>query len=111
MINFQVKSNIPSVIDYVNQMHNGIESIISNAIEMAKIEIENDLFSVFGVPTDDLYIDFTFDGRNYKLTIDGINQYQLYNNTGYDIEFVFDYVESKMFEKIQNELNEAGYGN
>lgn len=106
----KVQTNLSEVVDYINEMNNNIQSIISNAIEMAKIEITEDLFTVFGIPTEDLSIDFYFDGIEYKLTVDGINQYQLFNNTGYDLDFIVNYIENKMLDKIQLELDDAGYG-
>lgn len=111
MINFKVNTNLPEVIDYINQMSNDIQSVIVSAIAESKDEIYSDLNSTFGIGYDDLVIDFSYDNGSYKLSIDGINEYQLYNNTGFDMDYLLDYVETKMLDKIQSSLDNAGYGN
>lgn len=110
MINFRVKTNLPDVIDYVNKMYVDIQAIITAAIESSKEDILADLQSVFGVPSDDVVIDFLYNDGNYSLTVDGINQYQLFNNTGFDMDYVLNYIENKMVDRIQSELDQAGYG-
>jgi len=111
VINFKVNTNLPEVIDYINQMSNDIQSVIVSAIAESKDEIYSDLNSTFGIGYDDLVIDFSYDNGSYKLSIDGINEYQLYNNTGFDMDYLLDYVETKMLDKIQSSLDNAGYGN
>ncbi len=109
MISFKVNTNIPDVIDYVNMLPMQIESIIAKAIETAKEEIHADLVTVFGVGDEDLDIQFSFNGQNYNLRVDGINEYQLFNNTGHDMDYILDFIENKMVDRIQSDLNEAGF--
>lgn len=110
MIGFRVTHNIPDVIDYVNKMYVDIESVIAMAIELSKEDVLYDLQSVFGVPNEDVIIDFYYNNGNYSLTVDGINEYQLFNNTGFDMDYVLNYIENKIVDRIQMELNQAGYG-
>jgi len=109
MMGFKVHTNIPDVIDYINMLPMQIESIIAKAIETAKDEIRADLVTVFGIGDEDLDIQFSFDGRNYNLSVDGINEYQLFNNTGHDMDYILDFIENKMIDRIQSDLNEAGF--
>ena len=109
MINFKVNTNLPEVIDYVNQITNDVQYIIVSAIEEGKEEIRADLNATFGIGYDDLNIEFLYEGGSYRLIVDGINQYQLYNNTGFDMDYLLNYIENKMVDKIQSNLNNAGY--
>jgi hypothetical protein len=109
MINFKVNTNLPEVIDYVNQITNDVQYIIVSAIEEGKEEIRADLNATFGIGYDDLNIEFLYEGGSYRLIVDGINQYQLYNNTGFDMDYLLNYIENKMLDKIQSNLNNAGY--
>jgi len=110
MISFRVRTNLPDVIDYVNQLNNEIQYVIVNAIEQSKEEIYTDLTTTFGIGGDDLNIEFSYDGGAYKLSIDGVNQYQLYNNVGVDMDYLLSYVETKMLDRIQSAINQAGFG-
>lgn len=110
MIAINATSNFAEVIDYVNQMHNQIQFIVSTSIQKSTDEIKQELFSTFGIPTEDISINFSFDGQNYKLSVEGINQYQLFNNTGYDLDYILNFIENKMVDNIQSDLNNAGYG-
>lgn len=109
MIGFRVDTNIPDVIDYVNMLPLQIQAIVTKAVETAKEEVRQDLVTVFGIGDEDLDIQFSFDGKNYNLSVDGINQYQLFNNTGHDVDYIVDYIENKMLNRIQYDLNEAGF--
>lgn len=110
MINLRVSNNLPDVIDYVNKMYVDIQAVIAGAIDSSKEDVLSDLQSVFGVPSDDVIIDFYYNNGNYSLTVDGINQYQLFNNTGFDMDYVLNYIENKIVDRIQMELDQAGYG-
>lgn len=109
MIEFIVKQNLDEVMDYVGQMNNEIQSIVASAVDSAREEITSELVSVYQIGADDLVIDFQFNGGDYTLSVDGINPYQLYNNLGIDMEHVFDFVQGKILDKIQSDLNNAGY--
>lgn len=110
MINFRVSNNLPEVIDYVNKMYVDIQAIIAAAIESSKEDILSDLQSTFGIPSDDLEIDFFYNEGDYSLSVDGVNQYQLFNNTGHDMDYLLNYIENKIVDRIQMELDQAGYG-
>lgn len=110
MISFRVRTNLPDVIDYVNQLNNEIQYVITNAIEQSKEEVYNDLTTTFGIGYEDLNIEFSYDGGSYKLSIDGINEYQLYNNVGVDMDYLLNYVEECMLRNIQSAIDEAGFG-
>lgn len=109
MISLRVNTNLPDVIDYVNMLPVQIQAIVAKAVETAKEEVRQDLVTVFGVGDEDLDIEFSFDGQNYNLSVDGINQYQLFNNTGFDMDYVLDYIENKILNRIQSDLDEAGF--
>ena len=110
MIDIKVRHNLDQVLDYIGKMHNDIQSEMSIAIEMAKEEVYNELLNTYEIGYDDLIVDVLFEGSNYKIIIDGINPYQLYNNLGTDMDSLFDIVENRVLQVIQQHLDNSGYG-
>jgi hypothetical protein len=113
MINLRANHNLEELVDAVGQMSNDVQSIITLAVESAKEEIANDLINIYQIGYDDLVIDFQYNDGNYTLTVDGINQYQLYNNIGVDMDYIMDFIQNKILERIKTDVNNAGflYGN
>lgn len=109
MINLRANHNLEELIDGVAQMNNDLQSVITSAVEMAKEEIANDLVNTYQIGYDDLIIDFQYNDGNYSLTVDGINQYQLYNNIGVDMDYIMDFIQNKILEKIKTDVTNAGY--
>jgi hypothetical protein len=110
MIKINANTNLDQVLDHIGKMNNDIQSVIGGAIEAAKEEIYNDLINTYQIGSDDLVIEFNYYAGDYKLTVDGINPYQLYNNLGVDMDYMLDVIESKMVDTIQQHLTNAGYG-
>jgi hypothetical protein len=109
MISIKSNDNLEGVLDFVGKMQNDIQSVIGRAVEEAREEIYTDLINTYQIGVDDLVIEFTYDAGDYKLTVDGINPYQLYNNIGVDMDYMLDIIESKMLSVIQQHLADAGY--
>lgn len=106
-----IRHDLNKLIDVVNMMPTEIESIIASSIENNKTILQSELITMFGGGEGEVIVENEFDGNSFIITVDGVNQYQMYYTTGMSMEDLQGYIENRVEELTQSAINEGGYGN
>lgn len=109
MISLRMESNLNKVIDYINTMPIEIEQIISESIEKSNEDLNIKIYELLGGGYEDIVINVYYNNGSYTISIDNINEYQMYNATGIGMEELLDYVENIILDNVQNGILKGGY--
>jgi len=86
-----------------------IEQKIIEAIQESERDLNTTIYEMLGGGFGDVEIDVNYGNGNYTVSVNNINEYQMYNKTGLTMDDVLDSIETCVLDNINKKLRSSGY--